>query len=89
MLYIAAVNVISNLQPDSLAGSDKDWIDYFMIVVLGFSWVRFFFYFLVVGGIAELILTLIAMLIDAISFMILVICLILVFASVFTTLYQD
>ena len=58
-----------------------------MIVVLGFSWMRFFAYFLVVGGIAELLLTLISMLIDSIAFIILVACLVLVFASVFTTLY--
>jgi len=65
----------------------KDSVDYFMIVVLGISWLRFFVYFLVVRTISKLLLTLIAMIGDTLSFMFIVCCFILIMASVFTTLY--
>jgi fucose 4-O-acetylase-like acetyltransferase len=60
-----------------------------MILVLCVSWLRFFVYFLVVRNISKLILTLLAMIGDTLSFMFIVSCFILIMASVFTTLYQD
>lgn len=67
----------------------KDYIDYFMIFVLCISWLRFFAYFLVVRSISKLLLTLMAMVGDTLSFMFIVSCFILIMASIFTTLYQD
>ena len=72
-----------------LDSSTKSIVDYFMIFVLGISWLRFFVYFLVVRSISKLLLTLVAMIWDTISFMFIVCCFILIMASVFTTLYQD
>lgn len=60
-----------------------------MILVLCICWLRFFVYFLVVREISKLLLTLIAMVGDTLSFMFIVCCFILIMASVFTTLYQD
>ena len=60
-----------------------------MILVLCVSWLRFFVYFLVVRNVSKLILTLIAMIGDTVSFMFIVCCFILIMASIFTTLYQD
>ena len=69
--------------------SQKDAIDYFMIFVLCFAWLRFFTYFLVVRDISKLLLILVAMIGDTLAFMFIVCCFILIVASVFTTLYQD
>ena len=60
-----------------------------MILVLVVTWLRFFVYFLVMRNISKLLLTLSAMVGDTLSFMFLVVCFILIMASVFTTLYQD
>lgn len=68
---------------------DKEIIDYFMVLVLVVTWLRFFVYFLVVRKISKLILTLVAMIGDTLSFLFLVCCFILITASVFTTLYQE
>ncbi len=67
----------------------KDLVDYFMIIVLCVCWLRFFAYFLVVRSISKLLLTLIAMIGDTLSFTFIVCCFILIMASIFTTLYQD
>lgn len=88
ILNIAAVQIIASIEPESLLDPNtKDSVDYFMIVVLGISWLRFFVYFLVVRSISKLLLTLIAMIGDTVSFMFIVCCFILIMASVFTTLY--
>jgi hypothetical protein len=60
-----------------------------MIFVLCLSWLRFFVYFLVVRPISKLLLTLIAMIDDTLSFIFIFSCYLLIAASVFTTLYQD
>ena len=90
LLNIMAVQLIENLDPkEYLVPTKKDLIDYFMIIVLCISWLRFFCYFLVVRVISKLLLTLLAMIGDTISFMFIVCCFILIMASIFTTLYQD
>lgn len=90
VLNIAAVIIISNIEPDSLlVPFYKDVVDYFMILVLVVSWLRFFTYFLVVRPISRLLLTLVAMIDDTLGFMFIVSCFILIMASLFTTLYQD
>ena len=82
--------VISKIDPRELLNPTyKSIVDYFMIVVLAISWIRFFFYFLVVRSISKLLLTLIAMIQATTAFMFIVFCFILIMASVFTALYQD
>ncbi len=90
LLNIVAVQVIQRVPPETYLNPKlKDFIDYFMILVLCICWLRFFVYFLVVRSISKLLLTLIAMIGDTLSFMFIVCCFILIMASVFTTLYQD
>ena len=90
LLNIGAVWLIKNINAASLLNTTtKDMVDYFMILVLCVSWLRFFCYFLVVRVISKLLLTLIAMISDTLSFMFIVSCFILIMASIFTTLYQD
>lgn len=49
ILNLAAVQVIKNVTVDNMLDPFiKDSLDYFMIVVLAFSWIRFFMYFLVI-----------------------------------------
>lgn len=67
----------------------KDVMDYFMIFVLAFSWIRFFMYFLVIRSISKLLLTLVEMVEDTLSFFFIVACFIMIMSSIFTTLYQD
>ena len=67
----------------------KDLVDYFMLLVLTVSWLRFFSYFLVVREISKLLLTLIEMIGDTLSFLFIVSCFILIMSSIFATLYQD
>eukprot|EP00347_Sterkiella_histriomuscorum_P019687 403340671 len=89
-LNIMAVQVIQNVTLDQLMdGKMKDVMDYFMILVLGFSWIRFFMYFLVVRSISKLLLTLVEMVEDTLSFFFIVSCFIMIMSSIFTTLYQD
>jgi hypothetical protein len=90
LLNIAAVFLIKSISPEQLLDPNtKDSVDYFMIFVLCISWLRFFCYFLVVRVISKLLLTLLAMISDTLSFMFIVCCFILIMASIFTTLYQD
>ena len=89
-LFLIAVELVSKVSPATLLDSfDKGMLDYFMIIVLVVSWLRFFTYFLVVRTISKLLLTLIAMIKDTLSFMFIMGCFILIMSSLFTTLYQD
>lgn len=67
----------------------KDYLDYYMVLVMVISWARFFFYFLLEKSISKLLLTLVEMVGDTLSFLLLMGCYILVQASIFTTLFQD
>lgn len=90
LLNIFAIFLIRGIVPeDYLNPHTKDMYDYYMILVLCVSWIRFFVYFLVARDISKLLLTLIAMIADTLSFLFIVCCFILIMASVFTTLYQD
>jgi len=87
---IAAVLLIMYLDPEVYLDPDtKDMVDYFMIFVLCLTWLRFFTYFLVVKLISQLLLTLLTMIWDTLSFMFLVGCFILIMASIYTTLFQN
>lgn len=88
LLNIIAVVLIQEINPATfLFPKRKDLVDYFMLLVLCVSWLRFFSYFLVVRSISKLLLTLIEMIGDTLSFLFLVSCFILIMSSVFATLY--
>ena len=90
VLNIVAVYAITSITVDDLNNPNiKDFTDYFMILVLAVSWVRFFMYFLVVRSVSQLLLTLVEMVADTLAFIFIVACFILIMASIFTTLYQD
>jgi hypothetical protein len=94
ILNVCAVYLISKSDPEIFLPSNpqpdvKDFVDYFMIIVLVTTWLRFFVYFLVVRNISKLLLTLSSMIGDTLSFMFIFSCFVLLMASVFTTLYQD
>ena len=86
-LNMGAVFLIHYLKPEDYMSTNKTLVDYFMIIVLCISWLRFFVYFLVVKPISQLLLTLIAMIWDTVSFMFIISCFILIMASVYTTLF--
>lgn len=73
LLYIASIFFVSNLTPDVfLDQKSKDYVDYFILLVLVVSWLRFFSYFLVIRDISKLLLTLIAMVTDTLAFILIV-----------------
>lgn len=89
-LNIIAMVIINQIDPNVfLQPRVKDLIDYFMLLVLTVSWLRFFSYYLVVRSISKLLLTLIEMIGDTLSFLFIVSCFILIMSSIFATLYQD
>jgi hypothetical protein len=88
VLNIVAVLLIKRVDPTVFLNPKmKDLLDYFMLLVLTVSWLRFFSYFLVWRAISKLLLTLIRMIGDTLVFMFLVSCFILIMSSVFATLY--
>ncbi len=88
ILIIAAAQAISLMSDSDLIDqSKKDYLDYFMCIVLVVSWLRFFIYFLVVRSISRLMLTLYAMVGDTLSFLFLSACYVAIMASLMTTLY--
>ena len=89
LLNVVAVVLIKQLDPNIFLTSKKEFVDYYMLLVLIVSWLRFFSYFLVWRAISKLLLTLIRMLGDTLVFLFLVSCFILIMSSVFATLYQD
>lgn len=59
-----------------------------MIVIVIMSWIRFFSYFLIIKSISKLLMTLVRMIQDTVSFMFIVCCFLLISSSIFTTLFQ-
>jgi hypothetical protein len=84
--FVASI-VIEKIDTSFFLTNKKEIIDYFMLLVLLVSWLRFFSYFLVWRAISKLLLTLIRMLGDTLVFLFLVACFILIMSSVFATLY--
>lgn len=74
VLYIGAIILVNNLSPeDFLNEKTKDWIDYFVLLVLCVTWIRFFSFFLVIRDISKLLLTLVAMITDTLAFILIVV----------------
>jgi hypothetical protein len=88
VLNIVAFEVVVNVPQSVLEDTKtKYYLDYLMIAVLIVSWLRFFIYFLIVREISKMLLTIYEMLADTMSFVFIVVCYLLIVASVFTTLY--
>lgn len=82
--------IIGGATPDKIIIiSQKQHLDNYVIVVLIMSWIRFFSYFLVIRTISKLLLTLFRMINDAVSFIFIVMCYLLISATIFTTLFEN
>lgn len=57
------------------------------MVIVG--WARFFGYFLMIRQISKLIMTLIRMLVDTISFVFIVVCYLLLVSTIYTILFEE
>jgi hypothetical protein len=94
-LLTGILNIISVLLIEEIKANNVDIIkerepiDYFMILTIFVTWVRFFCYFLVIRDTSKLILTLIEMIIDTINFIVIITCILIIMASIFTTVFQD
>jgi hypothetical protein len=72
-----------------LVKSKKETLDYYVIAVVIVSWMRFFGYFLVIRNISKLLSTLIKMVYDGLSFILIVSSYLLLMSTVYTTLFGD
>ena len=90
LFNLVAVNVISNFTVEELLDTGrKQSIDFYIIVVIALSWLRFFSYLLVNQKISPLINTLLRMVIDTLYFLVILVCYLAIMSSVFETLYID
>ena len=86
---IICFNIIGKTQPESIIDpTKKETLDYYVIAVVIVSWLRFFGYFLVIRSISKLLSTLIKMLFDAISFVLIMSSYLLLMGTIFTTLFS-
>ena len=67
----------------------KDLLDYLMIGVIMFQWMRFYQFFLMISELSQMLLTFFSMVIDTLPFMFLVISYLIIATAIFTTLFQD
>ena len=89
VVNVICFNYTGRLTPDDILNqAQKQTVDYYVVVVVVMSWIRFFSYFLLIRPVSKLLMTLIRMLWDTISFMFIMICYLLISSSVFTTLFQ-
>ena len=87
---IVCFNVIGGITPDQVIDSAaKERLDFYVIAVVLVSWLRFFSYFLVIRNISKLMMTLVQMLYDTLSFIFLVICYMTVATTIFSTLFGN
>lgn len=90
MFNIVCFNMIGSITPDKIIDQkEKENLDYYVIAVVILSWLRFFGYFLMIRQISKLIMTLVKMLYDSISFIFIVSCYLLVASTIFTMLFQE
>jgi hypothetical protein len=66
----------------------KQTVDFYVAIVVIVSWLRYFAYFLVIRPVSKLLMTLLEMLKDTVSFMFIMLCYLLLVATIFTTLFQ-
>jgi len=90
IVNILAFNIVGGSSPDNILNVEtKRAYDYYMILVLIISWLRFFSYFLVVSKISKITLTLFMMLRETLYFMMILICYMILMTTVFATLFRD
>ena len=81
---LVSVNVVSNFSINELLNvSRKQSIDFYIILVMAFSWVRFFSYLLVNRHISPLLNTLFRMIIDTVYFLIILLAYMAIMSSIF------
>ena len=89
LFNIICFNIIGKTKPESIIDpAKKETLDYYVIAVVIVSWLRFFGYFLVIRSISKLLSTLIKMLFDAISFVLIMTSYLLLMGTIFTTLFS-
>lgn len=87
---IVCFNMIGKTDPATIVDRDKKMtLDYYVIAVVIVGWLRFFGYFLVIRSVSKLLSTLIKMIADAVSFILIVSSYLLLMASIFTILFQS
>lgn len=85
---IVCFNTIGKTKPEVIIDrKQKENLDYYVIAVVIVGWLRFFGYFLVIRNISKLLNTLIRMVSDAVSFILVIVCYLLLMSTVFTTLF--
>lgn len=90
IINIIAFNITGSSSPEGILNVyTKRAYDYYMILVLIVSWLRFFSYFLVISHVSKITLTLFMMLKETVFFMIILGCYLLLMATVFATLFRD
>jgi hypothetical protein len=90
VVNIGAFMIIGNATPASIYNeNEKRFYDYYIIVVLIISWIRFFSYFLVVDTIGKITITLLRMIQETAYFLFIVISYFLLMATIFTTLFRN
>ena len=90
LVNVLAFNIVGNSEPESiLTVGTKRIFDYYMILVLIISWLRFFSYFLVMNKISKITLTLFMMLKETLNFMLILGCYMVLMTTVFATLFRD
>jgi Ion transport protein len=90
LFNIICFNVIGKTLPETIIDrKQKESLDYYVIAVVIVSWLRFFGYFLVVRSVSKLLNTLMRMIKDAISFILIVSSYLVLMSTVFTTLFQS
>jgi hypothetical protein len=60
-----------------------------MIFVLILTWIRFLSLFLVIRSVSKILLTVYALIVDTLVFLLLAGCYLLIIASLFATVYED
>ncbi len=87
---ILAFNIVGQSSPENILNlQTKRFYDYYMIMVLIISWLRFFSYFLVMNKISKITLTLFMMLRETVNFMLILGCYMVLMTTVFATLFRD
>lgn len=91
VVNIIAFNIVGSTQPERIydVNGTKRIFDYYMIIVLIISWLRFFSYFLVMQHISKITLTLFMMLKEAGYFLFVLACYMVLITTVFATLFRD
>lgn len=90
VINILAFNIVGNSSPESILNTlQKRSLDYYMILVLIISWLRFFSYFLVITHISKITLTLFMMLRETLYFLLVLGSYMLLMTTVFATLFRD